>query len=317
MRDNLDPTQPTSRADENTYREVNYRHSGEFVTLLLQLHCSLLVTTYQAGKLVVLGTTANGLAVSLHNVRQAMGVVHRAGRIAVGTERQIWLLHDGGASWLESFRRPGNMTRVFLRMSFVTGNIHVHELAWAGTELWLVNTLFSCLCTLHEDYSFVPRWQPPFVTQLAAEDRCHLNGLAIADGTLRYVTALGQSNQAAGWRATKATSGCLIDVISGQIVVRCSVHAPFASRSRKSGMAAGLGSRPIGDRGPGQWSCDSGGHDARLRSGPVLIGNYVFVGVSKIRETSVFGGLPIAEQKQPLRCRVGLVGLAAVRRLAF
>ena len=68
------------------------------------------------------------------------------------------------------------------RSCHVTGNIGVHELAWAGDELWVVNTRFSCLCTLDPDYSFVPRWRPPFVSALAAEDRCHLNGLAVADG---------------------------------------------------------------------------------------------------------------------------------------
>jgi len=68
------------------------------------------------------------------------------------------------------------------RSAHVTGDIAVHELAWAGEELWVVNTRFSCLCTLHPDYSFVPRWRPPFVTAFTADDRCHLNGLAIVEG---------------------------------------------------------------------------------------------------------------------------------------
>jgi hypothetical protein len=54
----------------------------------------------------------------------------------------------------------------------------------------VVNTAFSCLCTLDGRHSFVPRWRPPFITSLAAEDRCHLNGMAMADGAPKYVTAL-------------------------------------------------------------------------------------------------------------------------------
>ena len=91
------------------------------------------------------------------------------------------------------------------RSCHVTGDIGVHEIAWAGEELWIVNTRFSCLCTLHPDYSFVPRWQPPFITALAAEDRCHLNGLALAPcGTSvtavapKYVTALGDTDTPGG-----------------------------------------------------------------------------------------------------------------------
>lgn len=47
---------------------------------------------------------------------------------------------------------------------------------------------------------FVPRWQPRFVTDLVAEDRCHLNGLAMVGGKPKYVTALGQTNEPRGWK---------------------------------------------------------------------------------------------------------------------
>ena len=69
----------------------------------------------------------------------------------------------------------------------VTGEIQCHEIAWGSTDngepdLWIVNTLFSCLAGLDPRYSFVPRWRPPFVSALAPQDRCHLNGLAMRDG---------------------------------------------------------------------------------------------------------------------------------------
>src|SRR5437868_4011707 len=79
-------------------------------------------------------------------------------------------------------------------ISFVTGDIRGHEMAWVGEELWIVNTHFSCLCTVHADYSFVPRWRPPFVTAMTADDRCHLNGLVVADGRPKYATALGETD---------------------------------------------------------------------------------------------------------------------------
>src|SRR5436189_177135 len=81
-----------------------------------------------------------------------------------------------------------------------TGSVHCHDLAWCGNELWLVNTLFSCLCTLHSDYNFVPRWRPPFITGLAAEDRCHLNGMAADGSGPRYVTVLAPTDTPQGWR---------------------------------------------------------------------------------------------------------------------
>src|SRR5206468_1621550 len=104
----------------------------------------------------------------------------------------------------------------------------VHEIARVGEELWLVSTRFSCLCTLHPDYSFVPRWRPPFITALAAEDRCHLNGLALLDGRPKFVTALGETDTKDGWRANKPQGGCLIDVPSGELISggRSMPHSP-------------------------------------------------------------------------------------------
>jgi hypothetical protein len=53
---------------------------------------------------------------------------------------------------------------------------------------------FLDFCDVHSDYSFVPRWRPPFISALVAEDRCHLNGLAVVDGRARFVSALGETD---------------------------------------------------------------------------------------------------------------------------
>src|SRR5262245_15712654 len=167
-------------AGEPAQREVRYEYSLQLAPLLTHLGASLLVSTYQAGKLVVVGVDPHGaLALSFHNFERAMGVAVRPDRLAVGTLAQIWFLR---AAPDVAARLPpaGRHDACFLaRAAHMTGDIHVHEMAWAGAELWFVNTLFSCLCTLDESHSFVPRWRPPFITALAGEDRCHLNGLAM------------------------------------------------------------------------------------------------------------------------------------------
>ena len=64
----------------------------------------------------------------------------------------------------------GRYDRCWLpRSSTVTGEIQCHEIAWGTTDsgepdLWIVNTLFSCLAGLDPRYSFVPRWRPPFIS---------------------------------------------------------------------------------------------------------------------------------------------------------
>jgi hypothetical protein len=78
------------------------------------------------------------------------------------------------------------------------------------------------------DACFLPRWRPKFITALAGEDRCHLNGLAIVDGRPKFASALGETDTANGWRANKPHGGCLIDIGSGETVAR-SCRSAFAA----------------------------------------------------------------------------------------
>jgi uncharacterized protein (TIGR03032 family) len=158
--------------------EFHYTQSDSFVALLKQLAASLLVTTYQANKLLVVREAQGGLSTLVRTFDQPMGLAVDGRRLALGTRNQIWLLRNA-PDIAPRIDAVGLHDGCFLpRSCHVTGDIRGHEIAWAGDELWIVNTRFSCLCTVDPDYSFVPRWRPPFISALAAEDRCHLNGLA-------------------------------------------------------------------------------------------------------------------------------------------
>jgi uncharacterized protein (TIGR03032 family) len=203
------------------------------------------------------------------------------------------------------------------RSCHVTGDIAVHELAWADEELWAVNTRFSCLCRLHPGYSFVPRWRPPFITALAAEDRCHLNGLALVDGQAQYVTALGETDTAHGWRANKAHGGCLMEVRSGAILCRglSMPHSPRWHDGRLWLLESGTGQLVLVDPASGrrQRVAELPG----FARGLALWGRYAFVGLSKIRKTSAMDGVPLAERREELQCGVAVVDLRSGQVLAL
>src|SRR3977135_2339529 len=134
-------------------REVRYEVSRDFVPILAESGASLLVSTYQAGKLVVVGTDQGKLTLSFHNFEQAMGLALSREMIAVGTRYQVWLLAREAGMAAQLDRGHAYDDCYLARRSHFTGQIHIHELAWGGTnggELWVVNTLFSCLATLDE-----------------------------------------------------------------------------------------------------------------------------------------------------------------------
>jgi uncharacterized protein (TIGR03032 family) len=290
---------------------VGYEHSLNLAEVLANLDISLVISTYQAGKLVVVGADRGGLALSFHNFDRPMGVAldGPGQRMAVASRNKIWLLRNARDVALQ-LPPAGNHGACFLtRSAQVTGEIQAHEMAWAGDELWIVNTLFSCLCTLHPHYSFVPRWQPSFITSLAPEDRCHLNGLALVDGQPKYVTAMAETDTAAGWRLRKVETGCLIDVCSGEAVARgfAMPHSPRVHLGHVFLLDSGRGA--LVRVCPTTGRADTVARFPGYTRGLAIRGKLAFVGLSKIRETSTFGGVPIAEQRKKLKCGVAIVDL--------
>jgi uncharacterized protein (TIGR03032 family) len=309
---------------EPASREIHYEYAPNLPGILNQLGISLVVSTYQAGKIVVLSARGNALAVTFHAFNRPLGMAFRDDCLAVASRREVWFL-GAAPSIARGINPPGTYDACFLaRYAHYTGEIEAHDLAWAssagGNELWVVNTLFSCLCTLGGNFCFVPRWRPPFISALAAEDRCHLNGLALEEGRPRYVTALSQSDTRTGWRADKVNTGCVIDVSTGRTLATgfAMPHSPRLHAGRLWLLDSGRGRLVEVDRdGVNQDSMNQVGGAAEAVAslpgytrGLGLCGGYAFVGLSKIRQTSMFGGVPIAERKDQLKCGVAVVELA-------
>src|SRR5437660_1389129 len=246
-----------------------------------------------------------------------MGLAADGRRLAVGTRNEVWLLRDA-PDIAPRVEPAGRHDACYLpRSCHVTGDIGVHEIAWAGEELWIVNTRFSCLCTLDPDYSFVPRWQPPFITALAAEDRCHLNGMAIVDGQPKYVTALGENDSKDGWRASKPHGGCFMEVSSGHVISRglSMPHSPRWHDGRLWLLESGTGRLLLVDAVTGQHQTVA--ELPGFARGLALCGPYALIGLSKIRKTSAMDGVPLAERREQLQCGVAVVDLRGGRVVAM
>ncbi len=272
-------------------------HTPNFPALLRQFGASLLVTTYQAGKLVLVRDEGDHLNTHFRAFQAPMGMALSGDRLAFGTTIQIWEFVDvpAVAARLEP---PGRHDACFLpRSSHITGNIQIHEMAWgSGGALWVVNTRFSCLCTIDGSASFTPQWRPPFVSALEPTDRCHLNGLAMVDGRPRYVTALGETDEPAGWRANKARGGILIDVASGEVMTRglSMPHSPRWYAGRLWVCESGAGT--FGFIDPNSRKYEPIAEVPGFTRGLDFAGSLAFVGLSQVRESAVFSGIPITER---------------------
>lgn len=291
-------------------------HAGALPELLAATQASLAISTYQSGRIVLLRQHDGHLNTHLCALPKPMGIARRGRELAIGTLSAVWRF--GNQPALAAALPPrGQHDACFVPLrSHVTGDIRVHEMAYADDGLWIANTRFSCLARLDEEHSFVPAWRPRFITALAAEDRCHLNGIALRDGRVDCVSVLGESDAPAGWRERKADGGALIDVASGETIVRglCMPHSPRWHGGHLYVLESGKGSLARIDA--------ADGHVETLLTLPgftrglAFAGRYAFIGLSQTRET-VFDGLPIARAQSERRCGVWVVDVPQGKVVGF
>jgi uncharacterized protein (TIGR03032 family) len=131
--------------------------------------------------------------------------------------------------------------------------------------------------------------------------------MALVDGQPRYVTALAETDTPEGWRAVKATGGCLIEVRSGRIVVRglALPHSPRVDGQQIFFLHSGHGQLDVAHPLTGQVSTVA--KLPGVARGLALHGGYAFVGLSKARPT--LEGVPIVDRRDQLQCGLWVVDI--------
>ncbi|NJO80961.1 MAG: TIGR03032 family protein [Cyanobacteria bacterium RM1_2_2] len=280
-----------------------------FLEWLRQSHGSLLVTTYQAGKVLLIGWNGHQVTLLARQFDKPMGVASTGDRIALTTRQEVLFFANArllAHSYLEE--QPGRYDALYLpRASYFTGDLNTHDLAFGQDGLWLVNTRFSCLASLSLEFNFVPRWYPAFISEIAPEDRCHLNGLAMVAGKPKYVTALGKTDTVGGWRQNKAAGGIVIDVETDEIVLRglSMPHSPRWYQNKLWLLNSGTGE--LWQVDPVTWKPEVVCALPGFGRGLTIVGDYALIGLCQIREQHIFGGLPIQERFDQLLCGVAIV----------
>jgi len=204
---------------------------------------SLAISSYQTGRVYLVGSDAQGRVSFFERIfERAMGIVGDAQRIYLGGFYQLWRF--------ENVLRAnevihGQFDRCYVpRNAQTIGDLDIHEIGIRDDgRVVFVNTKYSCLAELSPTHSFKAIWKPAFISRLAPEDRCHLNGLAMVDGRPKYVTAVCRSDAVDGWRDRRRDGGVVIDVETDEIVCegRSMPPSPRGGNGRQWLLNAGTG----------------------------------------------------------------------------
>jgi uncharacterized protein (TIGR03032 family) len=269
--------------------------SRQFTSWLKEHRVSLAFSTYQSGKLFLIGLKPDGrMSVFERTFERCMGLcaTHDAQTLWMSSLYQLWrfenALQDGAHT-------PDGYDRLYIpQVGYTTGDIDLHDIALdlQGRPIF-INTLFSCIAQASETHSFRTVWTPPFISRLGAEDRCHLNGLATRDGAPAFVTAVSTSDVHEGWREHRRDGGVVVDVDSREIVLRglSMPHSPRWHDRRLYLLNSGTGQFGFADLNAGQFVpiCFCPGYARGL----ALDAGFAVIGLSTCRENRTFSDLPL------------------------
>jgi uncharacterized protein (TIGR03032 family) len=270
--------------------------SRQAISWLREIRASIAFSTYQSGKLFLLGLRDDGqFSVFERTFERVMGIAATpdAQTLWLGTLWQLWRFENA----IPPGQNANGYDRLYVpQAAYTTGDVDAHDIALdARQRPVFVNTLFSCIAAPSETHSFRPLWKPPWITRLAAEDRCHLNGLAMRDGAPAFATAVSTTDTHEAWREHRRDGGVVVDVASGEIMARglSMPHSPRWHGGQLYVLNSGAGEFGRVDLAAGTFEpvafCPG------YARGLAMHGHYAIIGLSTCRENRTFSGLPLDE----------------------
>lgn len=199
-------------------------YSSHVPEILFKLNCSIAVTTYQAGKLVFLSAKDEESIIQLpRTFDKPMGIAVDSvkDKLALACKEEVMVFANSKDLAEYYPTAPQKYDALYMpRVTYHTGPLDIHDLYFGeGNQLYAVNTLFSCVMKVDDDYNFTPYWKPNFIDKLVSEDRCHLNGMAMLNGKPKYATAFNTGNSFQSWRENVTTTGVIIDIETNELIV--------------------------------------------------------------------------------------------------
>lgn len=296
---NLDHSK--NAAGAKAYPPFACQYTPQIPELLQRLNCTISLSTYQAGKLIFLSAKDENTLIQLpRHFDKLMGIAQdrETGKLALACKDEVVVFSNSTDLAKHYPKSPNKYDALFMpRITYHTGPLDIHDLSFGKNgSLFAVNTLFSNIVKIDDNYNFSPYWTPPFIDALVSEDRCHLNGMVLENGLPKYVTAFNKGNTPQSWRENITKSGIIMEVTTNEVIAEglAMPHSPRIFGGELYVLLSATGELA-------KVNVQTGKYEVILKvdgfvRGMSLHQDYLFIGLSKLREnSSTFGKLDFAK----------------------
>lgn len=275
-----------------------------FLSWLREVKTSFFISSYKTHKVFSIGIVKDGrdnqdkLSLWMTHFNRPMGIHAGKKTIWVSSSGNLWRFdNSGGYEEIDSQLGPFD-SQFVPRLAYFSNDIDTHDICTdANDKLYYVSALFCCICIPSVDHSFKVWWKPPWISKIAPEDRCHLNGICARDGEPRYVSAVCMLDSKGAWRENRIGKGIIYDIKEDKVVCEglTMPHSPRWNNGKLWLLESGSGWFGYVDFDTKQfvkkvWI-------AGFLRGLSFVGNkYAVIGSSEDRHENTFQGLPLGDE---------------------
>lgn len=231
-----EPIKENNTTEENnvsntniTEQPLSFEMDRNFLSWIAKNKVSFLITSYKTNNVYSIGAVrepkSNELKLSIYMTAfsRPMGLhIHNNNDIYISTMHSLWkYVNIGETDDNETGIEGLNFDKTFMpRVSHITNDVDGHDITVdENGEVYFISATYCTICKPSETHSFEVFWKPPWISKVAREDRCHLNGLCNKDGKIKYASSVSQTNIRSGWREKNRKGlGVVIDVETNEIV---------------------------------------------------------------------------------------------------
>lgn len=290
--------------------------SGQAAQILNEIDASISISTYQAGKLLILSATDGKFIQLPRTFLKPMGIAEdtSTNKLAIACKDEVIVFVNSPSLAKHYPKAPNVYDSMFVpRATYHTGPLDIHDLNFGKDgNLYAVNTLFSCIVKLDENYNFTPYWTPPFIDDIQADDRCHLNGMAMKHGIPRFASAFSKTNTKGGWREDILHTGIIMDIPSKEVISSGlgMPHSPRIFNNKLYVLLSATGE--LVEIDPNSGKANVVVKINGFVRGMSQYGDYLFIGLSKLRKTSkTFSKITLAPEHN--RAGISIVHLPSAK----